>query len=211
MTDLASARSGELADRRRTEIIAVAQRIFGELGTTEVSMDELATAAGVARSTLYVYFPSRADLLVACISSMYDAMLGSIDLVEASEPRAALAGIVAALFSAIDGHPAFFRLALAAQASPGDAGLAIAARLGSIGDEVGGAIAKIIEEGNRSGTWEVADARRASEHVGQQIYGALSVRASLPIPSPSDEAAAELVDFVVDGLAGPRRRGRPGA
>ncbi|NJK33082.1 MAG: helix-turn-helix transcriptional regulator [Deltaproteobacteria bacterium] len=51
--------------RKRAAILDVATRLFGEKGYRDTSMDEIAAEVGVAKGTLYLYFPQKLDLLFA--------------------------------------------------------------------------------------------------------------------------------------------------
>lgn len=59
-------------------ILSAARRCYLEVGISKTGMREVARAAGVARSTLYRYFPSRDDVLVATIKREMDALNISI-------------------------------------------------------------------------------------------------------------------------------------
>jgi TetR/AcrR family fatty acid metabolism transcriptional regulator len=50
---------------KREKIIAAAARFFGEKGFHNTTTAEIAEAAGVAAGTIYIYFSSKEDLLVA--------------------------------------------------------------------------------------------------------------------------------------------------
>ncbi|MFO7562512.1 MAG: helix-turn-helix domain-containing protein [Enhygromyxa sp.] len=52
--------------RKRRAILEVATVMFAEHGYRETNMDELAAKVGVAKGTLYLYFPKKIDLLFAC-------------------------------------------------------------------------------------------------------------------------------------------------
>ena len=54
--------------KKRGQILDAATDLFAEAGYGETSMDEIAAAAGVAKGTLYLYFPKKIDLLIACAS-----------------------------------------------------------------------------------------------------------------------------------------------
>lgn len=52
-------------EQRRAEILAAALGLFGTKGFNETTMEEVAAAAGVAKGTIYLYFESKAHLLLA--------------------------------------------------------------------------------------------------------------------------------------------------
>ena len=181
-----------------------ARRLFGERGTTDVSMDEIAAEAGVARSTVYVYFANRDELLRACVQSMYDRMQDIIALIVADDasPAERLRGLILGLLERIDESPAFFRLAMATQATTGAAGSdAVGGALMMIGLDMIRVLEELVRAGVASGDFRAdVDTERSVVLVGQQIYGALSVRAGEPDPIPTARAAEEICDFVHRGL-----------
>ena len=193
-----------IRDFRRDQIMDTARRLFGERGTTDVSMDEIAAQAGVARSTVYVYFSNRDDLLRACVQSMYDRLEDTIALVvdDDAPPVERLRRLILGLLERIDESPDFFRLAMATQATTGAAGsAAVGGALMMIGLDMIRVLEDLVVAGVAAGDFRGdIDPERAVVLVGQQIYGALSVRAGEPEPIPAEQAADEICRFVCSGL-----------
>ena len=150
-----------IRDFRRDQIVDTARRLFGERGTTEVSMDDIAAEAGVARSTVYVYFANRDVLLQACLQSMYEQLKNAIAPVvnDDATPDERLRALVLGLLEGV--------VDAAMEATLFRADL---------------------------------DRDRAVVLIGQQIYGALSVRAGEPDPVPATQATDEICDFITRGL-----------
>ncbi len=192
-----------IRDFRRDQVIDVARRLFGERGTTEVSMDEIAAQAGVARSTVYVYFANRDELLRACLKRMLDQLLESIavDWERDTEPAQRLRTLIGGMFERLDDNPAFFRLALVTQEAVVQGSAAVGSELALIGLEIAGMIQDLYLEGVSSGLFRPMEPDRATSLIGQQIYGAMSVRASELIPMPRADAAAEVTEFLLRGLS----------
>jgi TetR/AcrR family fatty acid metabolism transcriptional regulator len=192
-----------IRDFRRDQIIDVAGRLFGELGTTEVSMDEIASEAGVARSTIYVYFANRDELLRACVRRMHDQLVKTISETwdRESSPVDRLRVVILGIFEQLDSNPAFVRLALATYGPVSSSGAAVDSALSLVGLDVVERTRELFDDGVAGGVFRSLDPDRAVALIGQQIYGAMSVRAADPLPLPRQEAAAEIADFVLRGLA----------
>jgi AcrR family transcriptional regulator len=192
-----------IRDFRRDQIIEVAGRLFGERGTTEVSMDEIASVAGVARSTIYVYFANRDELLRACVTRMHDDLVKTINETwdRESAPIDRLRVLILGIFEQVDSNPAFVRLALAHYEAVSPGGATVGSALSLVGLDVVERTRELFEDGVTSGAFRPLDVDRAVTLIGQQIYGAMSVRAADPLPRPREEAAAEISDFVLRGLA----------
>ncbi len=55
----------KISDRRRADILHSALTEFGLRGVDGASMSEIAARAGIGKSTIYEYFPSKTELIIA--------------------------------------------------------------------------------------------------------------------------------------------------
>ncbi|HEY5096583.1 MAG TPA: TetR/AcrR family transcriptional regulator [Acidimicrobiales bacterium] len=192
-----------IRDFRRDQVIEVARRLFGERGTTDVSMDDIAAEAGVARSTVYVYFANRDELLRACLKGMHEQLLEDVagTWEHDAEPTRRLERLIEAMLVRIDDNPAFFRLALLTQGTVSQGGEAVGSELALIGLNIARLIRDLCADAVAQGTFRDIDPDKATALIGQQIYGAMSVRAGEPLPPAAGTAAAEICAFILDGLS----------
>ena len=68
-------------DERREKILTEAYRIFVEKKIEPVSMGEIAEAAGIGRATLFRYYSSKLELVIAVCTREWKAYLDALDQV----------------------------------------------------------------------------------------------------------------------------------
>ncbi len=87
---------GEGKQRRRSEIVRAAVDVFAERGYFAARMREVATKAGVADGTLYLYFKGKEDLLVSVLEEYAGEFLQRArrDVSATADPVAQLRAVV---------------------------------------------------------------------------------------------------------------------
>jgi AcrR family transcriptional regulator len=93
----------------RTEITAQALALFSERGFDTVTADEIADAVGVSRRTLFRYFATKEDIVVAAFDNLGDEALAALHERPAEEaPWTALHHALGAAVARLEDRPATF-------------------------------------------------------------------------------------------------------
>jgi len=108
----ARTRHDAISEFRSSQILAAARKVFSEKGFQEATMDEIAEVAGVAKGTLYSYFPSKRDVYVAELDH------GANELLELTRKVIAAPGnlhsklqmFIRTRLEYLEGHLDFFRI-----------------------------------------------------------------------------------------------------
>ena len=64
---MARTKKDVVTEFRRAGILGAAYRVFADRGFEQATMAEIAGAAGVAKGTLYLYYPSKQDIYEAAM------------------------------------------------------------------------------------------------------------------------------------------------
>ena len=60
-----------VTDERKSQIINAAEDVFTKKGFDEARMDDIAEETGLSKGTLYLYFKSKDDLIIAILDRMF--------------------------------------------------------------------------------------------------------------------------------------------
>ena len=105
-------------DERRRQLLEAGARAFTERAYDEVSMSDVARAAGISKGLLYHYFPSKRDFFTATLAAAA-AELAAVTEPEAGRPPIEqLAGSIGAYLAWIEENAAGYRRLLESAGSP---------------------------------------------------------------------------------------------
>ncbi len=199
-------REEALRDFRTDQILAASRMVIGETGYAEASIDRIAEAAGVARSTVYVYFDGKEDLLNQCFAQnrveLSERVRDSVESASGLEAR--LEAFLTAILTYVGEYQDFFRAIMRVR------GLdpffydenRTAPEVDNIRVEVQAILADLLKDGQTEGLLTPAASIEAARVIGSLTYGSLMWRANDPEPRPAAEEARALVQTLLFGLAG---------
>ena len=79
----ASARNRLNTEQRRAQLLELGITLFGNQPYSEISIDDIASKAGISKGLLYHYFGGKRTFYVACIQHAADTMLQETNQIEA--------------------------------------------------------------------------------------------------------------------------------
>ena len=182
---------------RRAAIVRAAEALLRRDPAATFAVEEIARRAGLAKGTIYLYFASREEMLLAVHDAQLGELFGALERV-LSRPRVSAAGVSRAVLGFLEHRPEFFRLstgchgALEASISSGVARghrEAVASHLMAIGQRI-----EILYPGMRPGEGATLLKNCYALMLGLWQLAASPLR--VPGPDPDDcEPAALRINF----------------
>ena len=103
-----------LSEFRTTEILESARRVFAAKGFHQATVDEIAEVAGVAKGTLYLYYPSKRAIYWAALKHGIEALYDELGrrLAAAESPQEKVLAFIAIKMMYFEQHRDFFKIYL---------------------------------------------------------------------------------------------------
>lgn len=196
---------------RRTQVVAVARKLFARNGFEGVAMRAIAAGADVSPAALYLYFPNKHALMAA----VCDVLFGELIAMFAAQPEPApgkdqfarLRGFMLAYVGWGIAHPDEYRLLFLmkefhAQGAPGHRGPP-----GPDDPQLGATLFAMLEGEvaalMKSGAMRKAETAMTAEAIWAAGHGLIALLTTLPaFPfTPPDRLAAFMADVMLRGLA----------
>jgi AcrR family transcriptional regulator len=199
-----------LRDFRTDQILDAATVVFGKLGYTNASIERIAEEAGVARSTVYVYFPNKELLLNHCLARHRVALSERVQTAvqAASGFEARLAAFLNATLAYVGEVSEFFRALMGVRGIDPFFGASSSEvptpEIDTLREELQGLVDRLFADALAAGELAPEAEALAREALPLLLYGALMRRSIAPGPADPSREAEQLVRVLIHGV-GARR------
>jgi AcrR family transcriptional regulator len=113
-------------DERRRQLLELSTSLFARHSFAELSMADIARAAGISKALLYHYFPSKQELFVATLQEAAEEVRSRTEPDPDLPPAQALAGSLAAFLVWVEQNDVAYRKLLESAGSVPEVGALIA-------------------------------------------------------------------------------------
>jgi AcrR family transcriptional regulator len=79
----------DVSDERRSQILSAAEGVFTRKGFDEARMEDIAEKTGLSKGTLYLYFRSKDDLILAILDRIFQGEFRQLEALQKDEGSAA--------------------------------------------------------------------------------------------------------------------------
>ncbi|MFH1523723.1 MAG: TetR/AcrR family transcriptional regulator [Chloroflexota bacterium] len=69
----------DVSDERKNQIMNAAEKVFTKKGLDEARMDDIAEQTGFSKGTLYLYFKSKEDLVIAILDRIFGGVFKQLE------------------------------------------------------------------------------------------------------------------------------------
>src|SRR5499433_915999 len=97
---------------RTAAILEAARKVFANEGFSRATVDDIASAAGVAKGTVYLYYESKRDIYFAALKFGIEQMYSKLDeeLKKVSSPEQKLRTLIGVKLAYFDDNRDFFKI-----------------------------------------------------------------------------------------------------
>src|SRR5262245_22027409 len=112
MTTIVRTKKDVVTEFRTAGILEAARKIFANEGFNQATVDDIASAAGVAKGTVYLYYQSKRDIYFAALKFGLEQMYSKLDeeLKKVSAPQEKLRTLIGVKLAYFDDNRDFFKI-----------------------------------------------------------------------------------------------------
>ena len=181
---------------RTSGILEAARAVFARKGFHDATVDEIAETAGVAKGTVYLYYPSKRDIYFAAlkfdIGQMYSILIEDIKRESSTEGK--LKALIAAKLTYFDANRDFFKIYYSELGNFPTHPAGIDSELKSLYLDQARLVESILKEGVRKKVIRALRTEQAALAISDIIRGVITYR----ILGWSRTKTAQDADFIFD-------------